>query len=96
MIQADKILQEMVVTEKATELTSSANQYTFKVHPDANRISVAQAVEKTFGVEVARVNVINVKRKAKRDRMRRGRFSYRGGMKKAIVSLKQGERIEIV
>jgi len=96
MIDAEKILIETVVTEKATALTSEVNQYTFKVHPSANRISVAHAVEKTFGVRVNRVNLINVKRKSKTDRARRGKLGYKGGMKKAIVSLREGDLIEIV
>jgi large subunit ribosomal protein L23 len=96
MIDADKILIETVVTEKAVALTSDVNQYTFKVHPLANRLSIARAVEKTFGVKVTGVNVMNVKRKAKVDRARRGKLGYKGGMKKAIISLQEGDRIEII
>ena len=96
MISGDQILQEMVITEKATELSSQVNQYTFRVHPQANRVTVAQAVEKAFGVTVSRVNIFNIKPKAKRDRIRRGRLGYKSGMKKAIVSLKEGDKIEIL
>ena len=96
MIQADRILQEFIVTEKATELSSKVNKYTFKVHPSSNSVSIAQAVEKTFGVKVAKVNVINVKPKAKKDRSRKGRLGYKPRVKKAIVSLKAGDQIEII
>ncbi len=96
MIQADRILQEFIVTEKATELSSNANKYTFKVHPSANSVSIGQAVEKSFGVKVAKVNVINVKPKAKRDRARKGRLGHKSGMKKAIISLKGDDRIEVI
>ncbi len=93
---ADGILLETVVTEKATALSSSVNQYTFKVHPSSNRLSVAHAVEKTFDVTVKGVNIINVKPKARRDRTRRGRFGFRGGYKKVVVSLLEGDSIEMI
>ena len=96
MISGDQILQEMVITEKATELSSHVNQYTFRVHPSASRIRVAEAIEKAFGVKVSRVNIINTKPKAKRDRVRRGRLGYRSGMKKAIISLQEGDKIEVL
>jgi large subunit ribosomal protein L23 len=95
-MQADSILEETIISEKATALSSSVNQYTFRIHSSANRISVAQAVESSFGVKVTGVNILNVKRKAKRDRTRRGQFGYKGGFKKAIVSLKEGDQIELI
>ena len=96
MIAADRILIELMVTEKSTLLQSTSNKYTFKVHPDTNRRAVADAIEQTFdGVKVDRVNIINVKPKAKPDRTRRGRVGFKSAYKKAIVSLKEGA-IEIV
>ena len=95
-MRADRILEEIIISEKATALSSSVNQYTFRIHPSANRISVAQAVEASFGVTVTGVNILNVKRKVKRDRTRRGQFGYRGGFKKAVVSLKEGDQIELI
>ncbi len=88
------ILMETLLTEKATML-NIRNQYLFKVHPSATRKQVADAVERTFGVSVARVNVMNLKPKLKRDRTRRNRLGSKGGMKKAIVTLKQGDAIEL-
>ena len=71
------------------------DQYLFKVHPSATRTQVADAVERTFGVSVTRVNVMNLKPKLKRDRTRRNRLGSKGGMKKAVVTLKQGDAIDL-
>lgn len=95
MIYRDSILLEHIITEKATEATSHANQYTFKVDSSANRVAVKQAIEAQFGVEVDTVRIANVKPKFKQDRMRRGQVSRRSGYKKAIVRLKQGSTIEM-
>ncbi|MEM8868286.1 MAG: 50S ribosomal protein L23 [Verrucomicrobiota bacterium] len=96
MIIADKILKEYRVTEKAAMLSANFNQYTFEVAASANRIEVARAVEKVFKVEVTKVNVLNKKPKVKIDRSRRGRPGTKGGHKKAIVTLKEGDKIELV
>ena len=88
------ILMEALLTEKATML-NIRNQYLFKVHPSATRTQVADAVERTFGVSVTRVNVMNLKPKLKRDRTRRNRLGSKGGMKKAVVTLKQGDAIDL-
>jgi len=96
MIDSSKILLEYRVTEKASELTSSLNQYTFQVAKDANRTQVFQAVEQAFGVKVARINILNTKPKKKMDRSRRQMSGLKSGFKKAIVTLKEGETIEMV
>ena len=96
MIIADKILLEYRVTEKAANLSAYFNQYTFEVAPNANRIEVARAVAKVFNVEVANVNILNKKPKSKVDRSRRGKAGTKGGHKKAIVTLKEGDKIELV
>jgi large subunit ribosomal protein L23 len=96
MILADKILLEYRVTEKAANLAANLNQYTFEVAPGANRKEVARAVTKVFNVEVTNVNILNKKPKLKVDRMRRGRPGSKGGHKKAIVTLKEGDKIELV
>ena len=88
------ILMEALLTEKATML-NGANKYTFRVHSSSNRTQVADAVERAFGVTVTRVNVMNLKPKLKRDRSRRNRLGSKGGMKKAIVTLKQGDAIDL-
>ena len=94
MSEAVNILLEALLTEKATRL-NPYDQYLFKVHPSATRTQVAEAVETTFGVKVKRVNTMNVKPKLKRDRTRRNRLGSKGGMKKAIVTLKLGEAIDL-
>jgi len=96
MITADKILLEYRVTEKAAILAANLNQYTFEVASGANRKEVARAVEKVFNVEVTNVNILNKKPKLKVDRTRRGRPGKKGGHKKAIVTLKEGDKIELV
>jgi large subunit ribosomal protein L23 len=96
MIIADKILLEYRVTEKAALLAANFNQYTFEVAPTANRIEVARAVAKVFNVEVTNVNILNIKPKVKADRSRRGKVGTKGGLKKAIVTLKEGDKIELV
>ena len=94
MSEPADILLEALLTEKATTL-NFGNQYLFKVHPSASRTQVADAVERTFGVSVTRVNVMNLKPKLKRDRTRRNRLGSKGGMKKAVVTLKQGDAIDL-
>jgi len=89
-----EILLEALLTEKAT-LLSANNKYLFKVHPSATKTNVCDSVERTFGVTVTKVNIINQKPKLKRDRTRRNRLGSKGGMKKAIVTLKQGDAIEL-
>jgi len=89
---AYKVLYSPHVTEKATDLTEE-NKYVFKVWPRSNKIQVKKAVEDTYGVNVEAVNIINVPGKKKR----LGRsMGWRKGYKKAIVELKEGQKIEIL
>lgn len=96
MVFPDQVIVKHVVTEKATEATSNLNRYTFKVAGSANRVAVKAAIEKQFGVSVTSVNILNVKPKAKSNRMRRGTAGSKPGYKKAIVRLKDGETIDLV
>ena len=96
MKSPDQVLKEFSITEKSNILSSNFGQYTFDVFPDADRISVKHAVEKTFNVSVTRVNILNRKGKRKSDRRRRGKYGQKASVKKAIVSLKEGDSIEIV
>ncbi len=96
MIIPDKILREYRVTEKAANLSANLNQYTFEVAPEANRKEIARAIEKLFDVEVLKVNTLVKKPKLKNDRTRRGRPGTKSGHKKAIVTLKEGDKIELV
>jgi len=96
MIDPSKILKESRITEKATNLTANLNQYTFEVFPSANRRQVRDAVEQLFKVEVVRVNILNTRPRTKMSRFRRGGTARIAGMKRAIVTLKEGQAIEMV
>lgn len=96
MKHPNSIIKEFRVTEKATELSANFNQYTFEVDPRVSRTEVAQAVKDAFDVTVTRVNILNTKGKAKRDRQMRGRYGRTAKTKKAIVTLKAGDKIELV
>ncbi|MDO8600715.1 MAG: 50S ribosomal protein L23 [bacterium] len=79
------------VTEKSSGL-AGFRQFVFRVSLDANKLTIARAVEKKYGVTVIRVNTLNVHGK----RVRVGKTEGRSpGFKKAIVTLKEGQSIEI-
>jgi len=80
-----------VITEKATML-SEQNKVVFRVAKDASKADIAEAVENLFKVSVVKVNTINVKGKTKRFR---GRVGHRSDVKKAIVTLAEGQSIDI-
>jgi len=85
------ILLAPVVSEKSYSGLAD-RRYTFKVHQDAHKTQVRQAVEQLFGVKVQSVNIVKVQAKPKR----RGAISgVRPGWKKAIVQLHEGQTIEI-
>lgn len=96
MSQPVEILLESILTEKATQQSANLNQYVFRVHPKADRRSIKVAVQETFGVTVRRVNVLIRKPKVKQDRFRRNNLSVKSGMKKAIVTLKEGDKIDLL
>ena len=81
---AQDIIIKPVITEKAMDGIAD-KRYTFKVDPDATKPEIAKAVEELFGVKVAKVNTINMKRKPKRLRYQSGHTS---AWTKAIVTLK--------
>jgi large subunit ribosomal protein L23 len=86
-----QILLKPVVSEKSYNQITE-NRYTFRVHPDAHKTPVRQAVEELFDVKVVSVNIIQMPAKPKRRGMIKGTKS---GWKKAIVELKVGDKIEI-
>ena len=94
MKSPDKIIKSLRLTEKSNRLSSENNQYTFEVFDNVDRISIGRAVAKVFKVEVKKVNILRVKAKASRN-MRTGRQGFKSGYKKAIVTLKDGDSIEI-
>lgn len=90
-LHPNQVLIAPVVSEKSYAGIAE-RRYTFRVHEDAHRTQVRQAVEQLFGVKVMRVNVVKVRPKPKRRGLTRG---VRPGWKKAIVQLHEGETIEI-
>ena len=85
------VLVAPVVSEKSYGLLDQ-NKYTFVVRPDANKTEIKIAVEEIFGVKVIAVNTMN--RQGKRRRTRYG-WGQRPDTKRAIVSVAEGERIDI-
>ena len=89
---AHDVLVQPLLTEKITAMRESANKVGFLVRRDANHIEVKRAVEAALNVKVAKVNILNIMGKTKR----LGRFSgKRPDWKKAIVTLKEGEKLEL-
>ena len=84
-------IRNPIVTEKATIL-SEQNKTVFKVHTSANKKNIKKNIEKLFKVTVTKINIINQKTKFK---IKQGRKSYKSGYKKAIVTLKKGQSIDL-
>tara|TARA_A100001011_G_scaffold375175_1_gene436424 strand:+ start:109 stop:402 length:294 start_codon:yes stop_codon:yes gene_type:complete len=80
-----------IITEKATVL-SEQNKTVFKVHKLANKKSIKKNIEKIFKVNVTKINIINLKSKKK---IKQGKLSTKSGYKKAIVTLKKGQSIDL-
>ena len=92
MANESRIVIQALVSEKATDLQEKQNCYVFKVAKDANKLEIKRAIEKGFNVKVTSVAVSNIKGKTKK----LGRFEgKRPGWKKAFISLKEGEKIEL-
>ena len=93
-MNSNHVLKQMLLSEKSNKLSSELGQYTFEVFRYANKHAIAEAVEKTFKVTVRRVNVQNYLGKNKKSRT--GQPSKTSDFKKAIVTLKAGDKIELV
>jgi len=93
MINPDKVIKTIRMTEKSNKLSSNYGQYTFDVFPSATKYTVREAVEQVFKVTVTRVNIQN--RKGKPKRTRRGLATTASDSKRAIVTLKTGDKIEL-
>jgi large subunit ribosomal protein L23 len=91
---AAEIVQKPVISEKSMDHTGRG-KYTFRVHPDANKLQVKAAIEELFKVEVVTVNVLTTKAKEKTRGRRRGRNKgWTAPWKKAVVTLAGGQKIE--
>ena len=86
------IVQEPLITEKVSRESEKLSKYAFRVHPAANKKAIKSAIEKIFNVHVLRVNTMIHAGKWRRVRYQPGKTA---DWKKAIVTLKQGEKIDI-
>jgi large subunit ribosomal protein L23 len=93
MKEPTQIIAKIRLTEKASLLGERYNQYVFRVATDANKIEIKQAIEKLFGKKVVRVNTAQYAGKKKRER--RADFGRKAHWKKAVVTLAEGEKIEL-
>jgi large subunit ribosomal protein L23 len=93
-MSAGSVLKLVRLTEKSNKQSAELGQYTFEVSTKSNKHQIAEAVESTFKVTVTRVNTLNYRGKNKRSRQ--GRPSVTSDYKKAIVTLKAGDKIELV
>ena len=87
-----KVLERPTITEKSTLLQESG-KYTFRVAPKANKVQVKEAVEKSFNVTVIGVNITKTHGKRKRYG---SRMTKKPDIKKAIVTLAEGDRINLI
>ncbi len=92
-----QILIRPLITEKMTNISAaSPGKYGFLVNPKSNKIEIAKAIEQKFNVHVVEVKTINHPGKTKTQFRRSGRFTGKTPkFKKAIVTLKEGETIEL-
>jgi len=90
-MNAHDVIIRPIVSEKSYELMEQ-NRYTFEVHRDAVKEQIAQAVEEIFNVRVEKVNTMNVSGKPRRLRYNKG---LSRSWKKAIVTLKAGDTIDL-
>ena len=95
MKPAYSVIKRPLVSEK-TAAFAEDNKYVFEIHPCADRKEVAAAVEAQFKVTVTRVNILNAKGKQKMSRTKRGEIIKAPDVKKAIVTLKKGDKIELI
>ncbi|MGA1540303.1 MAG: 50S ribosomal protein L23 [Chthoniobacterales bacterium] len=88
------IIRTVRLTEKSTVLTEKGNKYVFEVNPAANKLEIKAAIESLFQKKVVSVNTANYAGKKKRER--RADFGRRPHWKKAIITLKEGEKLDLV
>ena len=93
MSDSTYLIQNIRLTEKASLLGEKHNQYVFRVDPRANKLQIKKAIEELFGKKVVRVNTSQYAGKKKRER--RADFGRKTHWKKAVVTLVEGEKIEL-
>ncbi|MEJ2194512.1 MAG: 50S ribosomal protein L23 [Ignavibacteriaceae bacterium] len=91
-----QILIRPLITEKMSNLSADQNKYGFLVIPKANKIEIAKAIENKFNVHVTDIKTVNHPGKTKTQFRKSGRFTGKTAKyKKAIVSLREGEKIDL-
>jgi len=91
MKDPQKIIRRPLITEKSTRQKEEGGQYVFEVHRNANKIEIQSAIERLFKVKVLQVRTSNVMGKIKRLGRR---FGKRPDWKKAVITLREGDRID--
>jgi large subunit ribosomal protein L23 len=92
MKDLSKVVRRPLITESGADLREESNQYLFEVAPEANKHEIKQAIEHFLGVKVLKVRTMNYRGKVKR----LGRFEgKRADWKKAVVTLAEGETIDL-
>ena len=86
------VIREPIITEKVAKDAETLGKYAFRVHPQANKKQIKSAIEKVFNVTVTKVNTANQMGKWRRVRFEPGKTAQ---TKKAIVTLKKGDKIDI-
>jgi len=89
-----QIVEKPIITEKGIDVKDRARTLVFRVNPHANKVEIKKAIEEIFNVSVTNVNTLNRRGKRKQNR-RTGAWGKRADQKRAIVSLADGDRIEI-
>ncbi len=92
VVVAPFVLEAPHIAEKPSRLMEK-NQYVFKVYPRANKTEIKKAIEEVYGVDVLKVNIINLPKKRRIIGRSRG---WRKGYKKAVVKVKEGQKIELL
>jgi large subunit ribosomal protein L23 len=87
------LIETIRLTEKASILGEKLNKYVFRVSPRANKVQIKHAIEKLFGKKVLDVNTCNYDGKKKRQRQ--AAYGRTARWKKAIVTLKEGDKIDL-
>jgi len=87
-------IKTVILTEKATLLAETQNKYVFRVSPAANKKQIKEAIEILFKKTVVAVNTANYAGKKKRER--RADFGRKPHWKKAVVTIKKGEKLDLV
>ena len=87
------VIKSLEVTEKSTRLTGAEDKYFFTVNSSANKVEIKQAIEQLFKVGVVKINTMNYLGKKKRERT--AHYGKKSDWKRAVVTLKKGDKIDL-